>query len=712
MKTALLLCLCAAALAQDALPDVVVDRDDFVIDKSCRVVPPIHPIFDAKGDGVLLVRASNVTIEFAPTAQLTNLFSGPPDLFTGVAIRIDGQENVTLRGPRIRGYKVGIWATNADGLVIDGADLADMFRQRLRSTPAAEDSSDWLWPHNNDKHEWRTNYGAAICVEQSKDVTIKDSRGRTGQNGIILDRVESSKLSDNDFSFLSGWGLAMWRSSWNVVSRNAFDFCVRGYSHGVYNRGQDSAGILMFEQCSNNLILENSVTHGGDGVFGFAGKEALGETPPPSKDFDYKRRGCNDNVIMGNDLSYAAAHGLEMTFSFGNVIALNRFVQNAICGIWGGYSQNTTVGGNQIIENGAMGYGLERGGVNIEHGFRNKIHDNEFARNRCGVHLWWSDNKDFPKKPWGLANYQGCKDNLITTNQFKSDDVAIHLRAATSTTMAGNTFHEVGKDVDADAASSVLRELPDDFTVSPPPESKPRGTKTPVGARAHLRGRENIIMTEWGPWDHDTPLVRLVSSKGAERVYALHKIEKPAIADVVGDVTTTLDPASTPPSLRVAAKGPGVTPYRLTVGSFPLSGTIVSTKWTVRFFPTSARPHENPDAWARDSTKPSAPAQLDALDLRFGMKGPADGIGPDHFGLVAETRIPLRKGKWRITTMSDDGIRVTTDGKKLIDRWNWHAPTKDEAILDLPDDRTVPLRVEYFELDGFAVLSLDIEQAP
>src|SRR5690606_21596369 len=124
-------------------------------------------------------------------------------------------------------------------------------------------------------HQWRKNYGAAICIEDSKTVTVVGSKCRRSQNGLLLDRVEKSKIYDNDFSFLSGWGLGMWRSNENVVSRNAFDFCVRGYSHGVYNRGQDSAGILMFEQCSRNVIAENSVTHGGDGIFGFAGKEAL-----------------------------------------------------------------------------------------------------------------------------------------------------------------------------------------------------------------------------------------------------------------------------------------------------------------------------------------------------------------------------------------------------------------------------------------------------
>ena len=83
---------------------------------------------------------------------------------------------------------------------------------------------------------------------------------------------------DNDFSFNSGWGIALWRCARNVISRNAVDFCVRGYSHGVYNRGQDSAGIFVFEQNNENVFAENSATHGGDCFFGFAGREALGQT--------------------------------------------------------------------------------------------------------------------------------------------------------------------------------------------------------------------------------------------------------------------------------------------------------------------------------------------------------------------------------------------------------------------------------------------------
>src|SRR6185436_19723519 len=167
-----------------------------------------------------------------------------------IGIRIDGHKNITIKNATVSGFKVGIAASGCPGLTVDTADLSNNYHQRLKSTPQAEDGSDWLFPHNNDKDEWMTRHGAGLAVKSADKVTLRNITMRQGQNGIILDRVTDSKVYDNDCSFLSGWGLAMWRSNRNLISRNAFDFCVRGYSHNVYNRGQDSAGILMFEQCN------------------------------------------------------------------------------------------------------------------------------------------------------------------------------------------------------------------------------------------------------------------------------------------------------------------------------------------------------------------------------------------------------------------------------------------------------------------------------
>lgn len=457
-------------------------------------------IRDAAGDGVVRVTASNVVVE-CEGVLFGDTSGTDPDKFSGTAVRVVGAKGVTVRGLHAMGYMVGLHATEADGLVVSSSNFDNLWRMRLKSTKAKEHNDDWLWPHENDKQEWVTKYGAAVCIERSKDVRVSNVWVRRGQNGIILDRVEHGVVCDCDCSFLSGWGIAMWRSSNNVVMRNALDFCIRGYSHGVYNRGQDSAGLLMFEQCCGNSIRENSITHGGDGVFVFAGKEALGERPVAG--LSYAERGCNFNRFVENDLSFSAAHGLELTFSFDNEVMSNRLEGNAICGVWGGYSQRTLVLGNTFTENGLKGSG-EGGGINIEHGYMNQIERNVFTRNSVAVKLWDDDDGALLKTPWAVANHHGCLSNSIKGNRvYQASGSAFVLRGAKATCLQGNTALVAGQaapTIDADAASGAVQaaeswsgERVSGCIVLVAGESKP------VGARDLWRGREWIEMGEWGP---------------------------------------------------------------------------------------------------------------------------------------------------------------------------------------------------------------------
>ena len=66
-----------------------------------------------------------------------------------------------------------------------------------------------------------------------------------------------------------------------------------------------------------------------------------------------------------NDLSFAAAHGLELTFSSRNLVYGNTLEGNAICGIWGGYARDSLIVDNDFRGNGGAGYGLERGGERV-----------------------------------------------------------------------------------------------------------------------------------------------------------------------------------------------------------------------------------------------------------------------------------------------------------------------------------------------------------
>jgi nitrous oxidase accessory protein NosD len=717
----------ALSFSAPQLPEVIVRDDDTRITRSCRItIPDGLVIADADGDGVIHIEGDRLRIVFTPGSILRGAPMGTPgDQLKGIGIRADHCRDLILEGVRVEGYRCGAYLSHVDGLRMAQAEFRNNFRQHLRSTLDTEDGADWLWPHDNDEEQWRKNYGAAVYVSRSRDVELRDIYVREQQNGIILDRVDHGRVYDNNCSFLSGWGLAMWRSNHNVISRNAFDFCVRGYSHGVYNRGQDSAGILMFEQCSNNIFVENSATHGGDGLFSFAGKEALGEADPMPDGFQNRRAGCNDNLFVGNDFSYAVAHGLEITFSFGNRMLNNRFVGNAICGIWGGFSQDTLIEGNSFEANGDRGYGLERGGINIDRSRNNRILGNQFRDNACGIHLW-SLPTGFLEKPWGKANNLEASGNQITGNQFHGDTTAVHLRGDVVVEQWNNQgLPSVGEALRLEGDASVR--WPRDGISMEYPAFQPTvfGKRKPVGARAGLAGRENIVVTEWGPWDHTSPLVRMIKRDGDRHLYKIEPagtVARIIAANPRGTGRVYGEAGSG--YLEVKAPGPGQFRYSidLDVGGArrTVSGEMLVADWQVAWFATPFDPRDEPAAWQEAAASDSAVrVNLTELRLPYGMGGPRElpinqgreGL-PDSeaFGTLATARLPLGPGTWKVWTNSDDGVRVWVDGKAVIDNWTWHGPTRDEGSFRLNTAREVELRVEHFELNGYSILEFGLEK--
>ena len=771
MRRFLVFACLAVPLQARSLPIRIVTHEDTVITQSCEIViPPGTVIVDANTNGVLHLAADHLTVRFAPDTVLRGAPEGTPwDMLNGIGIRINGHRNVHLVNARVHGFFNGVVATHTDQLEIAGGDFSDNYRQHLRSTPAAEDSGDWLFPHHNDETRWRDEYGGAVCVEQSRQVTIHDVRVRRGQNGLVLDRVDDSRIYDNDCSFLSGWGLALWRSSRNTIARNALDFCVRGHVEGVYNRGQDSAGILCFEQCNDNVFAENSVTHGGDGFFGFAGREAVGDAwldrererlrretgrekvddlirVPPEVARDLSARGCNGNRIVNNDFSYAPAHGLELTFSEHNLIAGNRFIENAICGIWGGYSSDTLITGNEFRGNGGMAYGLERGAINMEHASDNRIVHNRFINDKCAIHLWWDDDGALLRSPGVAGNDRGASENLITGNSFVIDArhpftslgpterlIVLQLRDDGTNHLRGNRYF--GNTVNLSVTNAA------EFAVQPGceplrdgprvkagfPNARVPGRTHPVGARARLAGRDQIIMDEWGPWDHESPLVRPAPGRTGEDAWEILGVKNLETRVVAGGVRVTTQSGTAPDSTRVTVTaGPGVTPYRVELrsGGFQhtLRRTIVAARWETVFFPWMIDPRENLPGWRQLATGAEAVrVALDGLELNYGWRGPRDmqlspevtqrGPGPDHFGMIARTTLPLPAGSWRFSTLSDDGVRVTVNGHPVIENWAWHGPTHDAGVYEQAAAGEVAIEVEHFEIDGYATLSLQVEPA-
>jgi hypothetical protein len=96
--------------------------------------------------------------------------------------------------------------------------------------------------------------------------------------------------------------------------------------------------------------------------------------------------------------------------------------------------------------------------------------------------------------------------------------------------------------------------------------------------------------------------------------------------------------------------------------------------------------------------------KTDALDFAWGG-ALGENLPSDHFATVAEGSFDVPAGAYVLNVTSDDGVRVFVDGKKVLEDWTWHAPKLDKVELTLSSG-THTIRVEHFEIDGYAALKV------
>lgn len=395
------------------------------ITKSTKVTPAVYSLPNTSENGktgALTIKGDNVVVDFQGATLQGTPASVQPDQRKGTGLVILGK-NVTVRNLKIRGYKVALAAWNVPGLKLYNVDASYNWKQHLLSTLDREDGADWMSFHRNEKDEW-LRYGAAFYLRGCDNFEVKGCRAVGGQCGLMLMESNNGTAWNNDFSFLSAIGLAMYLSSGNRIMHNNIDWCVRGYSHGKWNRGQDSAGVLIYEQSNHNVFAYNSVTHGGDGFFLWAGQTTM----------DTGKGGCNDNLLYGNDWSHAPTNGIEATFSRNNFV--NNLILECWHGIWGGYSYESKVVGNV--------FGLNAEAIAWEHGQDNTVEANVFHRDNMGINIWSNASQD---PNWGYPKNRDTRsrDWSILDNLFSNTvGASIRVRRSTGVRAVDNRFHNVG----------------------------------------------------------------------------------------------------------------------------------------------------------------------------------------------------------------------------------------------------------------------------
>ncbi len=95
------------------------------------------------------------------------------------------------------------------------------------------------------------------------------------------------------------------------------------------------------------------------------------------------------------------------------------------------------------------------------------------------------------------------------------------------------------------------------------------------------------------------------------------------------------------------------------------------------------------------------------IDFNWGDGSPASAISSDFFtarwfGFIQ----PLISQEYTFYTLSDDGVRLWVDDQLIIDKWIPQAPTEWSGKINLEGGEQYPLKIEYFEQQGGAVLQL------
>lgn len=719
-----------------------------VISSDASIAPGAYSLngSDSLGRPVIVIEGNGITVDFNGAEMIGSADKKYPNEFCGLAVLVRNSSRVTIRNLRARGYKVALMAENTDSLLVENCDLSYNYRQRLHSRLEKEDMSDWLSYHANEADEW-LRYGAAVYLKDCNHATVRNLTVTGGQNGLMLTRCDSGLFYNNTIHFNSGVGIGLYRSGHNRVMHNRLDWNVRGYSHGFYSRGQDSAGILCYEQSSNNIFAYNSATHSGDGFFLWAGQSTM----------DSGEGGCNDNIIFGNDFSHAPTNGIEVTFS-SNIVANNR-LEECTYGLWGGYSFKSLIAGNTIRNC--------RQGVAIEHGQDNAIVSNYFEGGETGVQLW---ERSSQPGDWGYArardvssrNYEIHRNYFVNVPAplkisgtakvaINDDNQFLGFEKLLSAEQPNQQFYLVKNDMyqpdkwgdaagfrnrnriaEAPAAEelakwpALARELAPVKEFAPPP--------LPGGMDAMLpdslpRGRQYILIDEWGPYDFRRPSIWLRDIRDSLYTFLLlgpqgnwrfnggegFSAVNPMTGAFPATVTAVRDSMATELRLDLEFIGEAVTGQ---FGEKRERGAIVpfhfyrfekSFDWELRFYEYGEHTHplSNYEAFRQmKEDKPDAVAHTHELDYAW-WDSPAEGIDADRFATFATTAFDIRPGKYEVSITSDDGLRFYVDGQLVIGHWDIHEPFTDKVVLDLSGRHT--FEIEHFEGGGFATLAFHMK---
>jgi len=689
-----LLALLAIPAGRAMSQEVTIDRDNMEITESVKIAPGVYRVVDADNNGVLHIKGDNIIVDFQG-ATLTALGPDQADLSKaeGIGVAVSDARNATLANANVHGYLFNVKGFKAPGLKVAGCDVSRSRAQRI----AAGGQPLSIWLHLRSLEAWRGD-GAGLWLERCDGATVRGCRSNGAQNGLLLVDSAECTVTENDFSFNSGFGVGLWSSARNTVAFYWIDFVNRPWGGGW---GGDAAGLVVVSASHKNYFVANSLTHGGDGFF---------LTDRVNGGINAERKttriegSCDLNIIACNDGSWSPNNAFEGTFSTGNVYYRN-LANDSNFGFWLGFSNHSLLLENEVLRNHSNGIAVEQGAGTCVEG--NVLADNRGA----AVALWSPDG-------W-IRDLHPSTNLEIVRNTIRNCGTDYRLDNSTDVLIADNRVEGTRRvefpsaDRKASGAVERFRQGEHGRRVDEIMAGKPAGFVM-YREGGGPKGLEWLGADDFAPRDYRRMLVAW-RPRDAGSLEMLPLIDG-ELEFSLPDWMTLSREGDRHVAVARTPDGPGeLREYVITVarkGSSDkqsITGSLLTSAWTVRWFrwdQPAKLSYDDADAWKKlFASEPIFTQTTRRLGTDLWPGAFEKGVPQSHFALFAATKVKLPAGRYTFSTLSDDGIRVFLDGKEIISRWNHHGPTPDTAELEIAEG-VHDIEVHYCQEDGASALTV------
>jgi parallel beta-helix repeat protein len=675
----------AALMFPPVQQPLVLSRDSTIV-RSGRIAAKNYVVSSVR------IGKDGITVDFASST----LRSAAKDQasFAGTGLLLENRRNVTIKNLDISGFQYNVRLLNCRNIKLINCTVD---RSRAIRMATAEGRPVDTFVNIRDVNAWRT-YGAGIWLENTSGSSVMNCRGAGAQNGLLMVDSSGNTVENCDFSFNSGWGIGLARSSRNDIIWNRADFVSRPWGGGW---GGDASGFAVVDGSNENYFVGNSFTHGGDGFF--LTDRVNGGFDPATKTFKFDGS-SNNNVIAHNDGSWSPANAFEGTFSFGNVYFRN-LANDSSYGFWLGYSSDSLIARNDIWRSRADAIGIEQGSNNV-------IELNDI-QNTAGtaVHLWSGMAPEHKTRP--------STNNRIVGNQIIWSANAYSLENSTNTLVLDNKIEQAripadsvlvfGEHVGVSAfmESDRYRRVQRLLSRRPAGFLYYRETGMPQGLKWVEAG-------EFAPRDFRKDIIawRRVNESELEiegvqrKAYSLTHASEVEMVPAPGNRAAFF----IRPVLAAGAVGGFIDPKIVaTQGGRTqrISTPLFATDWLVRWY-----------NWDKDRLKVDDVAAWDALFASppvierhqrqvagdFSFKSQAPGIRTEYFAFEGVTRVNLDAGTYEFSALPDDGLQVFFDGQKVIDAWRMTPGDQSARVTATAGPHEI--RVRFMQTWGHTYLRL------